>query len=320
MVAGIGGEARAILGAPGARDQGRRPPREEREKMLVLPAGARTSPSAVEPRYYRCAVEAAFFDLDKTVIARSSTLAFSRPLFKEGMISRSLIIKGMYAQLVYHLVGADEDKMEKMRVALLELTKGWEKDKIQQIVRETLSEIIDPIIFQEALDLIREHRDAGRRVYIVSSSAEEIVRPLSEYIGVPHSIASRPKVDEEGRYTGELEFYCYGEGKRQAIEEHAERYGIDLAGSYAYSDSVTDAPMLEAVGHPHAVNPDKDLRKIATEREWPILEFRRPVSLRQKIASSVPRPSPVSAAWAVGAVAVVLAWAWMRRRVEQRAA
>src|SRR5687767_8807122 len=173
-------------------------------------------------------MQAAFFDLDKTIIARSSALVFGRPFMKEGLISRSMIVKGMYAQLVYHLLGADEGKMEKMRVALLELTKGWEQDKVSQLVRETLEEIIDPIIYAEALELIEEHRAAGRRVYIVSSSADEIVKPLAEYLGVPHVIATRAKI-EDGKYTGELEFYAYAEGKREAIQEEAERLGIDLA-------------------------------------------------------------------------------------------
>jgi HAD superfamily hydrolase (TIGR01490 family) len=265
-------------------------------------------------------VQAAFFDLDKTVIARSSTLAFGRPLMREGMISKTLIVKSLYAQLVYHLVGADEAKMEKMRLALLELTKGWDKERVQALVRETITDIIDPVIYDEALQLIQEHRDAGRRVYIVSSSAEEIVRPLAEYLGVPHFIATRPNVDADGRYTGELAFYCYGENKAVAIREHAERYGIDLANSYAYSDSVTDAPMLELVGFPHAVNPDRDLRALATERGWPILQFVRPVSLRDRIVANVPRPSPVAAIAAGAVVAIGLAWAAMRRRGARPAA
>jgi HAD superfamily hydrolase (TIGR01490 family) len=265
-------------------------------------------------------MEAVFFDLDKTVIARSSTLAFGRPLMKEGMISRALIVKALYAQLVYHLVGADEAKMDKMRDALLELTKGWEKEKIEALVKETLTDIIDPVIYDEALQLIAEHRAAGRRVYIVSSSGEELVRPLAQHLGVPHFIATRSKVDAEGKYTGELAFYAYGENKAIAIREHAQRYGIDLSKSYAYSDSATDLPMLEAVGHPNAVNPDKELRQIATERDWPILEFMRPVSLRARIVSNVPRPSPVTAI-AVGTLAAaVLAWAALRKRGEHPAA
>jgi HAD superfamily hydrolase (TIGR01490 family) len=265
-------------------------------------------------------MQAAFFDLDKTVIARSSTLAFGRPLMKEGMISKALIVKALYAQLVYHLVGADEAKMEKMRVALLELTKGWEKEKIQQLARETIADVIDPVIYQEALQLIADHRAAGRRVYIVSSSGEEIVRPLAEYLGVPHFIASRAQVGPDGLYTGELEFYCYGENKAVAIREHAERYGIDLAESYAYSDSVTDVPMLEVVGHPHAVNPDRELRAHAVERGWTILEFVRPVSLRSKIVSSVPRPRPMAALVGGTMVAAFLVWTALRRRGDEHAA
>lgn len=264
-------------------------------------------------------MEAAFFDLDKTVIARSSTLALGRPLMREGMIPRSMIVKALYAQLVYQLMGADEAKMDKMRLALLELTKGWERDRLQELIRETVVQIIEPVIYEEALALIAEHRAAGRRVYIVSSSGEEIVRPLAEMLGVPHFIATRARVDEEGRYTGDLDFYCYGEHKATAMREHAERYGIDLSASYAFSDSATDLPMLEAVGHPHAVNPDKELRQIAVERGWQILSFRRPVTLRSRIAAGVPKPSPVAAAAAVAFVGV-LAWVALRRWTEQRAA
>ena len=269
-------------------------------------------------------MEAAFFDLDKTIIAKSSALVFGRPFYKEGLISRGHIVKGMYAQLVYSLIGADENKMDRMRTALLELTKGWDRDKVSALVRETLEEIIDPIIFEEALELIEEHRAAGRRIYIVSSSAEEIVKPLAEYIGVPHVIATRATIDDEGRYSGELEFYAYAEGKREAILEEAARENIDLSASYAYSDSATDIPMLETVGHPHAVNPDKELRKVAEEREWTILNFRNPVSLRRRFADRVervPRPSPAAAALAGTAVLAVLGWAWLRRtRREKHAA
>jgi HAD superfamily hydrolase (TIGR01490 family) len=266
-------------------------------------------------------MEAAFFDLDKTIIARSSALGFGKPFYKDGLISRTHIVMGMFAQLVYDLVGADENKMERMRAALLELTKGWDKTRVSELVRETLTELIDPIIFEEALELIEEHRAAGRLVFIVSSSAEEIVKPLAEYLGVPNVIATRAKTDENGLYTGELEFYAYAEGKREAILAEAHRRDIDLSASYAYSDSVTDLPMLETVGHPHAVNPDKELRKIAEEREWPILEFRNPISLRRRFAAGVPRPSPTTAALAGATVIAVIAWAWYRRsRGERHAA
>ncbi|MCA1831287.1 MAG: HAD family hydrolase [Actinomycetota bacterium] len=227
-------------------------------------------------------MQAAFFDLDKTIIARSSTLAFGRPLYKEGFIGRGHLVKGIYAQLVYLITGADEDKMEKMRAALLELTRGWDKERLSALVQETLSEIIDPIIYAEAMDLVEEHLAAGRRVYIVSSSGEEIVLPLARYLGIPYAIATKAMV-EDGKYTGELEFYCYGDGKREAIEAEAAKQGIDLAESYAYSDSITDLPMLAAVGHPQAVNPDKELRAEAEARGWPIVDFTNPISVRRRL-------------------------------------
>ena len=256
--------------------------------------------------------EAAFFDLDKTVIARSSTLLFGRPLYKEGLIPRGTVLKGAYAALVYQIVGADDDKMDKMRVALLELTKGWEAEKIRQIARETLTELIEPIIYAEAMHLIQMHRNSGRRVYLVSSSGEEIVRPLADFLGVPYAIGSKSEI-VDGRYTGELTFYCQGEGKRTAIMEEARRHGIDLSRSYAYSDSETDVPMLECVGHPVAINPDKDLRKIATDRGWEILVFRNPISLRKRIAGTVPKPTPRTALIAGVATLAVLALLYVSR-------
>ena len=253
--------------------------------------------------------QAAFFDLDKTVVAKSSTLAFGRPLYKEGLISPAIVIKGAYAQLAYQLLGANEGRMEKSRVALLELTKGWNAERVQRLVRETLQEIIDPLIYQEALDLFEDHRRAGRDLYLVSSSGEEVVKPLAEYLGVPHVIATRPGIDEDGNYDGTLDFYCYGPNKAVAIREEAEAHGIDLAGSYAYSDSVTDVPMLEAVGHPVAVNPDKELRRLAAEREWETVDFVRPVSVRSRL-STVPRP-PTEVMVGAGALSAAAAAGWV---------
>ena len=260
---------------------------------------------------------AAFFDLDKTVVAKSSTLAFGKPLYKEGLITPAVVLKGAYAQMAYQLLGADEKRMEKSRVALLELTKGWEADRVQNLVRETLQEIIDPLIYAEALELFEEHRDAGRDLYLVSSSGEEVVMPLAEYLGVPHVIATRAGIDDEGRYDGTLDFYCYAENKAIAIRAEAEARDIDLASSYAYSDSVTDVPMLEAVGHPVAVNPDKDLRRVAEERGWEIRDFQRPVRLRDRFGN-LPKPKNEVLAGAAGIGAIALAgWALYQRRQER---
>jgi HAD superfamily hydrolase (TIGR01490 family) len=257
-------------------------------------------------------MEAAFFDLDKTVISKSSSLALTRPMYRAGLVSRSALLKGAYAQLVYLLLGADEKKMDKVKDSMLALTRGWDRGQVEEIVREALAGLIDPYIYLEALDLMELHRALGRKVYIVSSSAEEVVRPLAERLGQLNVIATKAKT-EDGKYTGELEFYCYGPNKATAIEEVAEREGIDLAGSYAYSDSATDLPMLEAVGHPVAVNPDRDLRREAEKRGWQIRYFRRPVRLRQRLPQVRP-PSPVAAA-AVGtaALAALVGWLYLRR-------
>src|SRR5438105_3202918 len=124
-------------------------------------------------------VEAAFFDLDKTVIAKASMVAFGRPLYREGLISRRVLVRALYGQLVYMYLGADEKKLERMRDSVLALTKGWEQSKVRAIVEETLEEVVEPIVYDEALDLINEHKAAGRLVFIVSASPEEIVAPLS---------------------------------------------------------------------------------------------------------------------------------------------
>jgi HAD superfamily hydrolase (TIGR01490 family) len=267
-------------------------------------------------------MEAAFFDLDKTIVSRSSSLALSRPLYRAGMVSRGQLLRGAYGQLVYLMVGADEQKMERLKEGMLQLTRGWDRGQIERLVEDVILDVIDPYVYQEALDLIALHRSEGRRIYIVSSSPEEVVRPLARHFGVSGVIATRAQVGRDNRYTGELEFYAYGEQKAEAIESLARRVGLDLSHSFAYSDSITDLPMLEAVGNPVAVNPDKDLRKIAEEREWAVRDFRSPVRLRTRIASAVPapRPSLVAAAVGIAAVGAVLVWVAVRSRSEHRPA
>jgi HAD superfamily hydrolase (TIGR01490 family) len=265
-------------------------------------------------------MEAAFFDLDKTIISRSSSLALSRPLYRAGMVSRGQLLRGAYAQLVYLLVGADEEKMERLKEGMLALTKGWDRSQVEALVRDVLFEVIDPYVYQEALDLIALHRSEGRRIYVVSSSPEEVVRPLAQNFGASGVIATRAVVDDEGRYTGELAFYAYGEQKAEAMRSLSQRLGIDLANSYAYSDSATDVPMLDAVGYAVAVNPDKELRRIAEERGWQIRDFRRPVRLPNRLAGSVPAPKvSIPALVGAAAVAAVLVWVVLRSRGQSEA-
>ena len=263
-------------------------------------------------------VEAAFFDLDKTIVARSSPLALGRSFFKEGLISRSSLMKSVYAQLMFQLMGADEDKMERMRQEAAKLTAGWEQEKVRAVVTEVLEEVMSPLIYSEALELMHDHRAAGRLVCIVSSSPEEVVEPLAKMLYVDRYIATRPKI-VDGKYTGELDFYAYGPHKAEAIKSLAEELDIDLEGSFAYSDSVTDLPMLKVVGHPVVVNPDKVLRRLATDHGWQIEFFRNPVSIRDRLprlrTPEVSRNNGVAAALLVGAAAAMW-WASKRRLVD----
>ena len=145
------------------------------------------------------------------------------------------------------------------------------------------------------------------------------MRPLASHFGVSGVIATRARI-EGGRYTGELEFYSYGGSKAEAIRSLAERVGIELEGSYAYTDSITDLPMLEAVGHPVAVNADRDLRREAEAREWDIRDFRRPVRMRTRIVETATHPKTQVAAGVVAAVtaAAIVGYLVVRSRLATR--
>jgi HAD superfamily hydrolase (TIGR01490 family) len=259
-------------------------------------------------------MEAAFFDLDKTVIATSSVMALGGTFYRDGLISKRTIVRGLYAQVVYLLVGADENKMDRMREAMLTLTKGWDQQHVKELVRESLDEVLSPIVYAEALELIDEHHNAGRKTVIISSSPLETVEPIGEYLGVDAVVATRARVDANGRYTGELEFYAYAAHKADAIREMAVKERIDLAGSYAYSDSITDLPMLELVGHPVAVNPDRELARVAREREWEIRYFQRPVRLRDRVPVPPRGPTLAAGAAAVGIATGLVLYMWLRKR------
>jgi len=266
-----------------------------------------TAPAGARP--------AAFFDLDKTIIATSSTLAFSRSFYQGGLINRRAVMRSAYAQFVYLVGGADHDQMERMRQYLSALCAGWDVQQVKDIVAETLYGLIDPIIYDEAATLIEQHHIAGRDVVIVSSSGAEVVEPIGEMLGADHVIATRMVV-EDGRYTGDIDYYAYGDTKATAIEELATAEGYDLSRSYAYTDSMTDLPMLKAVGNPYAVNPDRALRKEAVARHWPVLVFTKPVRLRDRVPNmSMPqRPTLAAAALGAGAATAGLVWLAARRR------
>lgn len=258
---------------------------------------------------------AAFFDLDKTIIATSSVFAFNKSFLDEGLLSRRSVLDLAYTQLAFSLSGADDDQMAKVRQAMATATKGWEPAKVERIVTEALTDIVRPTVFAEAHDLLAEHRALGHDLVIVSASGEELVAPIARMLGADHYAGTRMARDADGRYAGEIEFYCQGRGKAEAVRAFAQRYGYDLESSYAYSDSSTDLPMLEEVGHPTVINPDRVLRREALERGWPILTFENPMPL---LPTFEPATGPIvgvsSVVLAMGAAALSFAYAARRAR------
>jgi HAD superfamily hydrolase (TIGR01490 family) len=266
------------------------------------------SSEQIEDSYPASAVQvAAFFDLDKTIIAGSSTLAFSGPLRDRGLIGRRALLRSGYAQLLLMVAGADANFMERMRDRISALCAGWEVAEVRTVIEQALGEILQPMIYAEAAALIAGHQSEGHHVIVVSASGEEMVQPIAAALGAEHCAATRMQV-AEGRYTGEIEFYCYGEGKAVAARELAQRHGYRLDECYAYSDSITDLPLLELVGHPHAVNPDRALRRSARAQGWPVLNFVAPIPLHIRLGSRVRSLLPArttSMAFAAGGLVLV---------------
>jgi HAD superfamily hydrolase (TIGR01490 family) len=257
-------------------------------------------------------VAAAFFDLDKTIIAGSSVLAFSRPFRRQGLITRRAALRSGYTQLLLLLAGADADTMDLLRRRITALCTGWEVAQIQAIVAETLHEIVEPLVYAEAAELIAEHRAAGEEVVVLSASGLEVVEPIATLVGADRCVATRMTV-RHGRYTGEIEHYLYGEQKALAARRIAADRGYRLEDCRAYSDSITDLPLLEAVGHPTAVNPDRALRREAELRGWPLLTFDDPVALRSRF-----RPPPAVAVAGIGLGAAALVGAgWYGHRMRR---
>ena len=216
---------------------------------------------------------AAFFDLDRTIISRSSTLAFGPSFYRNGLISRTDVVRGALAQLAFRLGGASHQRMEKIRDQVSQVCRGWPADRVTEIVTRNLTRPDrSPSSTPRRRRCSTEHRTAGQDVIIVSTSGQEMVGPIGALLGASSVIATRMEV-ADGHYTGQVEFYAYGEAKAEQVRLLAAERGYSLPHCYAYSDSVTDLPMLEIVGHPRAVNPDRALRRIALQRGWPVLTF-----------------------------------------------
>ncbi len=216
---------------------------------------------------------AAFFDLDRTLLRRSSALALAGPFREHGVIGRGQLAKAAAWQLLFAARGAGAETVRKAAEDGLMILKGLRVEELRALVADAMEPILKPLVYQEPLHLVARHREHSEPVYIVSATLQEIVEELARELGFDGAIGSTCEI-VDGVYTGRSLRGAHGEGKADAIRELAEREDLDLAASTAYSDSHTDLPFLEAVGNPVAVNPDRKLRRIARERGWPTLEFR----------------------------------------------
>jgi HAD superfamily hydrolase (TIGR01490 family) len=215
---------------------------------------------------------AVFFDLDRTLLRRSSVLALAGRFRERGVIGRGQLARAAAWQILFVARGASHETVRRAAEDGLMLLKGFAVDDMRALVAGAMESVLRPLVYREPLRLLEQHRGRGEPVYIVSATLQEIVDEVARDLGFDGALGSLCEV-EDGVYTGRSLRGCHGEGKAEAVRELAAREGFDLAASTAYSDSHTDLPFLEAVGNPVAVNPDRELRRVAEERGWEILEF-----------------------------------------------
>jgi len=217
---------------------------------------------------------AAFFDLDKTLMAGSSGVFFARAAYESGMISRKRLALDLYENLRFRLRGSTDDRADEVRKRVGEMIAGVPVSQLQRLSPRVLAGVL-PRLYPQMLERAYAHQDAGMAVYILTAASQEMAEVLAHVLGFEGGLGSRSEV-VDGRYTGRPAGpFNYREGKVQAMRELAERERIDLAASYAYSDSESDLPMLRVVGHPIVVNPDAELRGIAAAEGWEVIHLDR---------------------------------------------
>jgi HAD superfamily hydrolase (TIGR01490 family) len=215
---------------------------------------------------------AAFFDLDRTVLRRSSTLALAPAFRRHGVITRAQVARAAFWQLLFVVRGTSRERVRAASEDGLMLLRGFSPAQMQQLVADALESVLRPLVYEEPLRLVQRHREREEPSYIVSAALQEVVDAVAADLGFDGALGTVCEV-ENGVYTGRGVRSLHGENKAAAVRELAELERFDLEASTAYSDSHTDLPFLETVGNPVAVNPDRALRRIASERGWPVLKF-----------------------------------------------
>jgi putative phosphoserine phosphatase/1-acylglycerol-3-phosphate O-acyltransferase len=214
---------------------------------------------------------AAFFDLDRTLLAGASGEVFSRAMKEAGLVSRSIPGEGLLYKL-FNTVGETLPSMALARQAVT-FAKGRSRRVVEQAAEgaaEALAAMVQPL----AAPLFDEHRAAGRPIVLATTTPYDLVKPLADLLGLDGVVATRYGVNADGTYDGTLDGpFVWSAGKLAAVKDWAIRHGIDLAESYAYSDSVYDTPLLSAVGNPFVVNPDPRMALMAAARRWPTLDL-----------------------------------------------
>lgn len=243
------------------------------------------NPANPAGRFASPARAAAFFDLDKTLMAGSSGIFFARAAYESGMISRRRLVRDAYENLRFRLRGSTDDRADEVRKRVGEMIADVPVRDLQRLSPRVLAGVL-PRLYPQMLERAYAHQDAGRLVYIVTAASQEMADLLAYVLAFDGGLGSRSEI-VDGRYTGRAAGpFNYREGKVLSMRELAAREGIDLAASYAYSDSESDLPMLRAVGHPVVVNPDAQLRRIAQQEHWEILHLDR-LGRRLKIVAGL---------------------------------
>jgi HAD superfamily hydrolase (TIGR01490 family) len=216
--------------------------------------------------------EAAFFDLDRTLMAGSSGFHWVRAARGAGLVTRRRLAADAWINLRFRLQGSTDAGTDKVRERVGQLIAGRRVRDLERLAPKVLAGVL-PRLYPQMLDVAYRHQDAGRRVYIVTAASQEMAALLAHVLGFDGGIGSRSEI-VNGHYTGRPGGpFTYREGKADAVRALAAAEGIDLGASYAYSDSESDLPMLRAVGHPVAVNPDAVLARMAREEGWDVLRF-----------------------------------------------